>query len=65
MMKKKSLAKDPLMMCNIWPDYQQQQINKRYNKFFFVPVPTATILVYAITMFLMDYYKSLLIGFPA
>lgn len=49
----------------IWPDEQQQQINKKYNKIFFILMPPVTILVYAIPMFLVDYYKSLLIDFRA
>lgn len=49
----------------IWPDEQQQQINKKYNKIFFILMPPVTILVYAIPMFLVDYYKSLLVDFRA
>ena len=47
----------------IWPD--EQQINKKYNKIFFILMPPVTILVYAIPMFLVDYYKSLLVDFRA
>ena len=49
----------------IWPDEQQQQINKKYNKIFFILMPPVTILVYAIPMFLVDSYKSLLVDFRA
>lgn len=49
----------------IWPDEQLQQINKKYNKIFFILMPPVTVLVYAIPMFLVDYYKSLLIDFRA
>lgn len=48
------MPKDLLIMY-IWPDQQQQQINKKYNKIFFVLMPTVTILAYAIPMFPVDY----------